>query len=132
MSANGTELNVVGKGNFYLQIGQVKYSADAVVAELAMDGIIGLDFLRENHCTINLQEETMLCGTQKMPLQFTGRLGCYRVSVAEDTCIPPGTEAIIPGRINDYESTEMKMDNGIVEPCEAFIAKDSALWRKHW
>ncbi|CAG2208266.1 unnamed protein product [Mytilus edulis] len=127
MSANGTELNVAGKGEFHIWIDQNVYLAEAVVADLALEGIIGLDFLKKNRCLINLQEEHMVCNNQVIPLNFTGQLGCYRVSVVEDTCIQPGTEALVRGHINEYPSTKNEVGLGIIEPCDKFVAKDSAL-----
>ncbi|CAC5376669.1 unnamed protein product [Mytilus coruscus] len=127
MSANGTELNVAGKGEFHIWIEQKEYLSEAVVADLAIEGIIGLDFLREIGCLIYLQEEHMVCHNQKIPLNFTGQLGCNRVSVVEDTCIQPGTEALVRDHINEYPSTKNEVGLGIIEPCDKFIAKDSAL-----
>ncbi|CAG2193218.1 unnamed protein product [Mytilus edulis] len=127
MSANGSELNVTGKGEFHIWIDHNVYLAEAVVADLALDGIIGLDFLKKNRCLINLQEEHMVCNNQVIPLNFTGQLGCYRVSVVEDTCIQPGTEALVRGHINEYPSTKNEVGLGIIEPCDKFVAKDSAL-----
>ncbi|CAG2228135.1 Transposon Ty3-G Gag-Pol polyprotein,Transposon Ty3-I Gag-Pol polyprotein [Mytilus edulis] len=127
MSANGSELNVTGKGEFHIWIDHNVYLAEAVVADLALYGIIGLDFLKKNRCLINLQEEHMVCNNQVIPLNFTGQLGCYRVSVVEDTCIQPGTEALVRGHINEYPSTKNEVGLGIIEPCDKFVAKDSAL-----
>ncbi|VDH93319.1 Hypothetical predicted protein [Mytilus galloprovincialis] len=69
----------------------------------------------------------MVCNNQVIPLNFTGQLGCYRVSVVEDTCIQPGTEALVRGHINEYPSTKNEVGLGIIEPCDKFVAKDSAL-----
>ncbi|VDI50865.1 Hypothetical predicted protein [Mytilus galloprovincialis] len=126
MSANGTELNVAGKGEFHIWIYQNVYLAEAVVADLSIENIIGLDFLKKNRCLINLQEH-MVCHNQVIPLNFTGQLGCYRVSVVEDTCIQPGTEALVRGHINEYPSTKNEVGLGIIEPCKKFMAKNSAL-----
>ncbi|VDI72487.1 Hypothetical predicted protein [Mytilus galloprovincialis] len=76
MSANGTELYVAEKGEFHIWIDQNVYLEEAVVADLAIEGIIGLDFLKKNKCLINLQEEHMVCHNQVIPLNFTGQLGC--------------------------------------------------------
>ncbi|VDI41274.1 Hypothetical predicted protein [Mytilus galloprovincialis] len=88
MSANGTDLNVAGKGEFHIWIDQ-----------------------------------------NVIPLNFTGQLGCYRVSVVEDTCIQPGTEALIRGHINEYPSTKNEVGLGIIEPGEKYMAKDSVMAR---
>ncbi|CAG2249595.1 unnamed protein product [Mytilus edulis] len=47
---------------------------------------------------------------------FSGKIGCYRISAAEDISIPPGTEAF--SRDRHYE------------PCEKFVKRDNALLAK--
>ncbi|CAG2199880.1 unnamed protein product [Mytilus edulis] len=41
--------------------------------------------------------------------------------------IQPGTEALVRGHINEYPSTKNEVGLGIIEPCDKFVAKDSAL-----
>ncbi|CAC5410714.1 unnamed protein product [Mytilus coruscus] len=46
ISANGTELSLAGKGMFCIEIGQDKFIVEALVADISIDGILGLDFMK--------------------------------------------------------------------------------------
>ncbi|CAC5368540.1 unnamed protein product [Mytilus coruscus] len=46
ISANGTELSIAGKGMFCIEIGQDKFIVEALVADISIDGILGLDFMK--------------------------------------------------------------------------------------
>ncbi|CAG2215715.1 unnamed protein product [Mytilus edulis] len=93
ISANGTELSIASKGMFCIEIGQDKFIVEALVADISIDGILGLDFMKKNNCKIDLQQETLQCKSNTYPMAFSGKIGCYRISAAEDISIPPGTEA---------------------------------------
>lgn len=92
MSANETELDITGQRSFKLRLGQKIFKFDALVADLQVNGILGLDFMKNNNCNIDLQNDSQMCGNNSYPLKLCGRIGCYRVSAAKDICIPPGTE----------------------------------------
>lgn len=126
-SANGTDMTVAGKGKFEFKIGTDNYTAEAVIADLTIDGIIGLDFMKKNNCLINIGEGTMYCNKQEVPLQFTGKLGCYRVAVTEDINIPAGSEIISKGQLVDFQTKDNGVAIGMIEPCEKFIEKEKAL-----
>ncbi|CAG2215708.1 unnamed protein product [Mytilus edulis] len=130
ISANGTELSIAGKGMFCIEIGQDKFIVEALVADISIDGILGLDFMKENNCKIDLQQETLQCKSNTYPMAFSGKIGCYRISAAEDISIPPGTEAFARGRINDYDTLTSKLQIGIIEPSEKFVKRDNALLAK--
>jgi hypothetical protein len=52
--AGGKTLNVSGKGEFTLKVGSFSCTVNAAVADLTVDGIIGLDFLTEYSCTVDM------------------------------------------------------------------------------
>ncbi|CAG2249542.1 unnamed protein product [Mytilus edulis] len=79
ISANGTELSIAGKGMFCIEIGQDKFIVEALVADISIDGILGLDFMKKNNCKIDLQQETLQCKSNTYPMAFSGKIGCYRI-----------------------------------------------------
>ena len=67
------------------------------IADLPMDGILGLDFIQSQRCVIDLESNVMRYANQELPLYFEGHIGCFRVTVKEnisrDDC-----ERLCPGR----------------------------------
>lgn len=54
-SANGSHLLVTGKGSFAFEMGDSVFPVDAIVADIHnADGVLGLDFLRNENCTIDI------------------------------------------------------------------------------
>ena len=54
VGVDGTAIRVLGSVRLPLKLNEVIFSADIVVADgLTTDGILGLDFLESNNCTIN-------------------------------------------------------------------------------
>ena len=83
MSANGTELTIAGKGFFSLEIGEEQFQIEALVADLSIDGILGLDFMKQHQCSIDLHQDVLKFQNSSVKLQFAGKMGCYRVSAAK-------------------------------------------------
>jgi hypothetical protein len=55
----------------------------AFVAQITVDGIIGLDCLRSNAGLIDLQNSMLEVDGKRVSLKYAGKLGCFRV-VAHD------------------------------------------------
>ena len=73
------------------------FSIDVVVAEgLTTDGILGLDFLESNSCTINTGRRTLQCGNVSMTVPLTSPseplVSQCAVVLTETTRIPPASE----------------------------------------
>ncbi|CAG2248250.1 unnamed protein product [Mytilus edulis] len=71
-SVSDKYLNPRGKGNFILDFGQEKLTSEAVVADLQVDGILGLDFLKKNKCLIDVSTSILHIDNLKFPLLFQG------------------------------------------------------------
>lgn len=54
LDVGGKMLNVFGKGMFFLEIDNFLCNVIVVVVELIVDGIIGLDFLIEYWCMVDV------------------------------------------------------------------------------
>jgi hypothetical protein len=59
---------------------------------------------------------------RKVDLVFEGQIGCYRVAVAETVSVPPRSEMVVEGRVNDHISDHSQI--GIIEPTDEFIKKN--------
>ena len=126
-SADGGCLSVKGKGEFIFEICENSFQIKAVVANVRADGIIGLDFLRDNDCIIDIVSKRLVVGKKSFNVHFEGPLGCYRVVASETVSIPPMSEMIIPGVVCVPKGGKVKSFEGIIEPIEEKLETDFPL-----
>ncbi|CAC5386676.1 unnamed protein product [Mytilus coruscus] len=65
-------LSLGGKGSFTLDFGKKKFTSEAVVTDLQVDGILGLDFMKKNKCLIDVSANLLHIDNFKVPLLFQG------------------------------------------------------------
>ena len=97
VGVDGTKIKVLGSANVPLQLRQIVFSIDVVVADgLTTDGILGLDFLESNSCTINTGRRTLQCGNASVTVPLTSPseplVSQCAVVLAETTRNPPASE----------------------------------------
>jgi hypothetical protein len=61
----------------------------------------------------------------KIQFNIQGQIGCYRVTVSETVVMPPQSEIVVNGKVNDRFPILFKV--GLVEPTEDFRKSDKAL-----
>lgn len=83
--------------------------------------------MKAQNCHIDLDMEILKISHQTIPLNFAGKLGCYKVSVAENVCIPSGAETLVEVHVENRENHELGTWLGIIEPDEKFTKKGTAL-----
>ncbi|XP_063431167.1 uncharacterized protein LOC134713784 [Mytilus trossulus] len=67
-SVSDKYLSLRGKGSFKMDFGKEKFTSEAVVADLQVDGILGLDFMKENKCLIDVSASVLHIDNVKVPL----------------------------------------------------------------
>ena len=77
MSASGTPLDVQGKANIRLEIHGMKCDVHVVVADIENDMVVGLDFMQQNNCKIDVASETMTVQGKECRLANKGNIGCF-------------------------------------------------------
>ena len=88
-SANGTQIDIIGQTEVCVAIGESKLQQSVVIAGIRVDGILGMDFLKNYNCVINLQRETLLVSGTEHPVKsdrFLARQ--HKVSVLSRTSLP--------------------------------------------
>lgn len=85
VSAYGTPLIVQGKGSFSIELGTQKLCCKAVVADVKVDGILGLDFLQSNTCLIDVCGKRMYINGLEHKLQLYESTGCCRIGFCKTT-----------------------------------------------
>ena len=126
MSANGTPLSVRGKSEFNFTIDKKTYHNDAVVTDIKVDGILGLDFLKANNCTIDMSKEVLNINGKDIRMSIEGSLGCFRVTAVETVSIPPRSEVIIQGKVCVPDGLDPPKCDSIIEPiCKETMNKST-------
>jgi hypothetical protein len=89
LTASGDKLKILGRGNFLMRLDDTKdVVVQALVAQITVDGIIGLDCLRSNAGLIDLQNSMLEVDGRRESLKHAGKPGCFRV-VAHDKVVMP-------------------------------------------
>lgn len=88
VSASGNQMDVLGKTRVMLTFNSVQCEMDFVVVKTDCDIIIGLDFMKQFHVSVDVDTETCMISGKQIKLQCTGKIGCYRVTVSEKQVLP--------------------------------------------
>ena len=125
LTANGESLQVEGRAVVDIQFENFQCSNIAVIANINVDGILGLDFMRSQSATIDIERNIVKVQGHELGVQMLGQIGCYRVSVSETVTLPPRTESIIDGKVED--NVPVSFEVGLVEPTDDFRKAEKAL-----
>ena len=117
-SVCGNKLELRGKGRFNLHFGPNMLQSEAVVTDLQVDGILGLDFMKRHNCLIDVKNGHFCIGDFKVDLCFQGSIGCYRVVASEAVVIPPRSEIVINGTVCLAEGQKLPADTALLEANE--------------
>jgi predicted aspartyl protease len=126
--ADGTPLKVYGSKGVKFSIQDMVFDHTMVVADLSIDGILGLDFLRAHQCSVDLNGCSLTFGKvgKSVACQYKGKIGCSRVILYENLEILPESE-VVTYRDVPNQDTQCFHAVGIVEPCKQFNDSDRAL-----
>lgn len=113
-TASGNPVKIKGSVSVIIELGGVRSVTKLIVADIDIDAILGLDFLKANNCQIDIINNVLKIKGRQCKLNLTGKLGCYRVTVSERTELPPRTEMMIEGKVD--VPIIRKHDLSIIEP----------------
>ena len=97
----GTPLKVSGIAKLYLELGGQQYHVEVVVADLRIEGILGLHFLENNHSTINLSHGIMKLKGNDQPISL------YRTENAMH--LMENGSVVMPNDLSIPECTEIEI-----------------------
>lgn len=98
-SASGSRLCQYGKADFVIEIGRSRETVKLMVVDISVDGILGLDFLRACKGDINFERSSLKLNNEECRFSWEGTLGCDRVTVDKDVCLPPRSEVVIQAKV---------------------------------
>jgi hypothetical protein len=112
--ADGKQLALEGKVDVQMQVGTHIFQVTALVAELQVEGILGLDVIKRFDMIIDTKHGSLTLQDEDIPITYEGKFGCFRVVAQETFSIPPRSELVVPGRICIENSNQLPSP-GIIE-----------------
>ena len=105
-SVTGEKRPMLGRITLSLGIAGHTFRQNFWVVDVREDCILGLDFLQQHDCHIDVKDMTIEVRNVTAPLSYLSNeslsFACSRVVAMEDIRVMPHTEAIIPAKILDY------------------------------
>ncbi|VDI51331.1 Hypothetical predicted protein [Mytilus galloprovincialis] len=111
LTTNGSPLKVFGKSIIDIDINGCVYSNIAVVADLNIDGILGIDFQRSHSCVIDITKGNIWVNGRETRLHFEGQIGCYRVYVATTVKLSPTSRELVSRNIRKHVLPKTEVGN---------------------
>ena len=112
-SVDDSAIEVLGATIFNVGIGNKWFQHSCIVADIANDGLFGVDFMKEHGVVIDFAQNQVTCDGNHLQTRFKqhNKRVC-RVSLGETTVIPPSSRVILQGK------TSKPLANGlwIIEP----------------
>uniref|UniRef100_A0A8W8MJF7 Peptidase A2 domain-containing protein n=1 Tax=Magallana gigas TaxID=29159 RepID=A0A8W8MJF7_MAGGI len=124
-SASGSRLCQYGKADFVIERGRSRETVEIMVADISVDGVLGLDLLKACKGDINFERSSLKLNNEDCRFSWEGTLGCYRVTADNDVCLPPRSEVGIQAKV-PRENTFGSADY-LVETEPKFIESGRAL-----
>ena len=128
LTAPGVQIDVRGKVSVMVDIDGMQCNTEMAVADIDLDPILGLDFLKEKRCQLNMNDNSLLINDRPCKLNMDGKIGCYRITVADKVEIPLQSEVIIEGKV---QLPILKTDSlAIIEPIDGSFLTDKGMAAK--
>ena len=97
-TVTGETAPILGRTTVQLTVGSFQAKQEMWVAEIEDECILGLDFLQQHNCRVDLKEGVLHIGTEQVPLQQprVTKPTCCRCYTTTPITIPPTSEMIVP------------------------------------
>jgi hypothetical protein len=92
LSANGSPVDVYGKKSIDLVLNRTTMKHEMIIADLSVDGILGLDFLVKHKAIIDIgMQQISICGSEH-PVKLEGCATSYDVAIVHGVSVPSRTQ----------------------------------------
>ena len=99
--ADGKDLDVSGEGTMeIITLGPLKVTHEVIVAALQPDAVLGMDFLSQHECKVDIPAQSLITKSLVVNLWQEGNIpqSC-KVAVKEPVVIPPESKKLILGEV---------------------------------
>ncbi|XP_038066604.1 uncharacterized protein LOC119736660 [Patiria miniata] len=123
--ADEKDLTVIGEVRAELQLGGQLIAHKFIIADVSNDVLLGLDFLREENCIIDINGKSLKWRGTELSLRDTAEpLQCCRVTVQETVVVPPQTEMVIVGSLGE---SDVGVAYGLIEPTPGMVQRENLI-----
>jgi hypothetical protein len=99
-TADGSDLQDLGKCTMNVKVGNDNVRHEFIVADVTVDCILGVDFLRSHQGSIDFGRSKFTLNGITMPTRCgLERNKCYRVALSEKVVLPAGSRKIVRGKV---------------------------------
>lgn len=127
VGAGGAPIEGAGKAQFGLRLGPLDVKADAIVADIEDDALLGCDVLcgdKLGPADILLSKNEVFLGGKMIPVfQVRKEKRTRRVTVANDTSIPGLSEAVVSVFVESFEDDDGVKADYVIEPADGFAER---------
>ena len=127
LSASGSALKVLGKVLIHFMLNDTELHHEMIVADITLDGILGLDFLVKHRAIINMRTQNLCVDGLQHPIQLEGSAEKYKVAVIHRVVIPPRAELLVEGKVCADPDGGLPSKAGLVEPSDKFLKSDTGI-----
>lgn len=120
LSATGSVLRVLGRTPVDFTLNGIALQQEMIVADLTVDGILGLDFLVRHEAVINMRMHQISISGIEHPIQLEGSASYYKVAIIHRVTVPPRSELVVEGQIRASSDGGLPTKAGLIEPSEKF------------
>ena len=125
--ANGGPLTVHGWTEVVLVVEGRRYELPVIVADLeGLQGILGINFLEDNDCSINVKRGYLDCGVYRHQLYRLRAEGCQRVCLTEALVVAAGETVEVKASLEGSVLAQGPCE-AAYEPDEDFMAETGLL-----
>lgn len=126
-AVNNSAVPVMGGSVVLLSAGNLTVRHKVIVADIAPDVLIGIDFLKAHGCNIDFGRNMLQAGGEDVPLKPAHNANpvVCRVHLAHPVTVPAYSQVFVPAQLRTNDDVALPCSAGFVSPSEKFISKFS-------
>ena len=130
--ANGDTSIPRGKADFQLEINGTELWHSMIVADLEVPLILGYDFMYDHDCSLDVRKGHLKIGKNHIQCNAEGQRNfVFRIKLENDFTVPPGSEMIVNGSIDDESYCLAGISEAILEAkTDSSLAKQGIMVAK--
>lgn len=130
--ANGDTSTPRGKASLQLKINGTELRHPMIIADIEVPVILGYDFMYDHNCSVDVRNGNLKIGKDNIKCNLESQNGSiFRIRLDTDFTVPPGSEMIVSGSIDDDMHCLSHITEAIVESkSDSVLAKQGILVAK--